>query len=300
MHELTRADTTSAHVAEQQLVPAPARPVAPAEEAAPSPDSPPPAAPPQSEVGPPSRTLRLARGLVGAAMGTVGLVGDGLSTAQAVNKRVIKAAEVVTAPIRKPLDALGVTELAMRPVNAVTKRVDSTVNQLEESGKSILQQSESLTLRTIDSTVDAVLDYLRDNPAVEELVTSLVQKLLPQLADDPAILDLVRKQVVKILPELMEEELVQGLIRTQGDRYIDYLNAHPDSVQNLVQGQSLNLAGEVMNEVRERTVTADTFVELVARRLFKRPGREELPEPPEIVKRRAEFVRLPGDFAEQG
>ena len=168
MHELTRTDTTSAHVAEQQLIPAPARPVAPAEEAAPSPDRAPPTAPPQSEVGPPSRTLRLARGLVGAAMGTVGLVGDGLSTAQAVNKRVIKAAEVVTAPIRKPLDALGVTELAMRPVNAVTERVDSTVNQLEESGKSILQQSESLTLRTIDSTVDAVLAVKRAQPLAKE------------------------------------------------------------------------------------------------------------------------------------
>ena len=91
-------------------------------------------------------------------------------------------------------------------------------------------------------------------------------------------------------------EQIQALIRQQGDIYIDYLNDHPDAVQNLVSGQSLSIAGQVMDEVRERTVTADTVAEMFARRILGRKARTEVEEPPEVVQRRASVAVLPSDY----
>ena len=75
-----------------------------------------------------------------------------------------------------------------------------------------------------------------------------------------------------------------------------YLNAHPEQVQNLVQGQTIGMTTEIMNEVRERAVTADSVVEMLVRRVLGRKQREQLPEPPPEVQRRAEVARLPSDF----
>ena len=57
-------------------------------------------------------------------------------------------------------------------------------------------------------------------------------------------------------------------------------------VQELVQQQGVGLAGEVVDQVRERTFTADTVVERLARALTRRPPR--LTPPP------ADLSELPG------
>jgi len=62
-------------------------------------------------------------------------------------------------------------------------------------------------------------------------------------------------------------------------------------VQELVQKQGTGLAGEVIEEVRERAVSADTLVERVVRSLLGRTPREQLPEPPAAVRIRAEHIR---------
>ncbi len=62
-------------------------------------------------------------------------------------------------------------------------------------------------------------------------------------------------------------------------------------VQELVQKQSTGLAGEVIEEVRERAVSADTLMERMARSLLRRTPREQLPEPPAAVRIRAEHIR---------
>jgi hypothetical protein len=46
--------------------------------------------------------------------------------------------------------------------------------------------------------------------------------------------------------------------------------AHEPAIQNLVQSQGTTLAGEVLGEVRERTVSADIYVDSLTRRLFRR------------------------------
>ena len=93
---------------------------------------------------------------------------------------------------------------------------------------------------------------------------------------------------------------LQKLIRLNGDDYITYLNANPEQVQNLVQGQTIGMTTEIMNEVRARTVTADSTLEMFVRRILGRKQREELPLPPPEVQRRADVARLPSDFVEDG
>lgn len=266
---------------------------------------------------------RVVTGLAGAAFEGLETVEGGVAALWNLNKAVLRTAGKVTEPLRKPLDALGVTELVGRPVEAIAHNVEETVARLEEKGRVGLAQTGQITVEAIGSTVggtvDAVLAYLTSNPRVDALISAQVERLLPLLASHPAVEDLVRKKVAAILPQLKEDPDVraliqaqaaaylanaqktldptlQGLIRQQGDAYIDYLNAHPTAVQTLVQGQSMNLANEVMNEVRERSVTADSLAELIARRLLGRKQRADLPPPPVEVQRRAETSRIPSDF----
>jgi hypothetical protein len=49
--------------------------------------------------------------------------------------------------------------------------------------------------------------------------------------------------------------------------------AKEPAIQNLIQSQSTTLAGEVLGEVRERTVSADIYVDSLLRRLFRRARR---------------------------
>jgi hypothetical protein len=67
------------------------------------------------------------------------------------------------------------------------------------------------------------------------------------------------------------------------DSYIEYLTHNPE-VKDLVQRQSTGLATEVVEEVRERTVSADTFLEGIARTLLRKVPRAYLPEPPPEVR----------------
>ncbi|MBN2146262.1 MAG: hypothetical protein JW726_02695 [Anaerolineales bacterium] len=81
--------------------------------------------------------------------------------------------------------------------------------------------------------------------------------------------------------------LVNTAISSTVDRSIETLTTNPE-VQELVQKQSTGLANEMLEEVRERTVSADNFLEGIARRILRRKPREELPEPPfEVIERAA-------------
>ena len=307
-----------------------------------------------------SMTGRAIDGVVGVAAGTHGIMRKGFSRAWGINKRILNTAAM---PIRVPMNALGVTDLARLPRDTVAARVQSTVGSLEETGRAEVQRSRQRAGSTLASTIDAIVDYLAQSPAVDALIELQIDKLLPLLAEHPAVERLIQVQVDKILPVLAESpaiqslimaqldqilpelsdsadiqklieaqvddflpkladnfaiqqlirkqagayllyltqnsEQIQALIRQQGDIYIDYLNDHPDAVQNLVSGQSLSIAGQVMDEVRERTVTADTVAEMFARRILGRKARTEVEEPPEVVQRRASTAVLPSDFVQQ-
>ncbi len=262
---------------------------------------------------------RVVSGLAGAAFEGLENVNNGISALWNFNKSVLHTAGEITAPLRRPLDVLGVSEFVRQPVEAVVTNVEERVAQLEEKGRAGLAQTSSFTIQTISGTIDAIIEYLRTNPQVDKLIHDKIDQVLPLLANNVEVQKLVRKQVDAILPTLAGDPTIQqliqtqatlylatlqgtldanlqGLIRQQGDAYIDYLNANPQSVKNLVQGQSMSLAGEVMDEVRERTVTADSVAEMIVRRILGRKQREQLEPPPPYVQRRAQTARLPSDF----
>jgi hypothetical protein len=91
-----------------------------------------------------------------------------------------------------------------------------------------------------------------------------------------------------------EEQHSRQLARVALDQTIDqtfrYLTENPE-VTELVETQSTSLANELVEEVRERSVSADTLLEGMARSLLHRPARAELPGSPEAVRTHAASLR---------
>jgi len=277
---------------------------------------------------------RVIETAVGAAAGAGELARRSARTIGGLNRRVWR----MTEPVRRPLDALGVTDLVHGPVQTVAEAVETQVDALQALGRSELDASRQRVVSTLGGTIDGIIAYLANNPqvdaligvqidkllpllaehpaverlievqvdkilpklatsaAIQALILAQVEQILPELADDPGIQQLVMAQVDAILPELAESAAILDLIRVQGDRYIDYLNEHPDKVQNLISGQSVGLAGQMLDEVRERTVTADSVAELLVRNLLRKKPRSEVAEPPPNVQARAASRILPSDF----
>jgi hypothetical protein len=94
-------------------------------------------------------------------------------------------------------------------------------------------------------------------------------------------------------------ELARIALTEQVDNSIQYLTSNSE-VQELVQSQSVGLIGEIVEETRERTVSADYFIEAWARTILRRPLRSELPEPPQDLKLRAlPFKRIQGKIVKK-
>jgi hypothetical protein len=74
------------------------------------------------------------------------------------------------------------------------------------------------------------------------------------------------------------------------DDFINYLGDKPE-VQELIAGQTTGLAGEVLDEVRERTVSGDSFLEGIVRAVLRKAPRAELPPPSMEIRQSA--VKVP-------
>jgi hypothetical protein len=269
-----------------------------------------------------SPASRLVDGMFGVALEAQDAVAGGLAALWDVNKRVLETTEKLAAPVLAPLDSLGVTDFVRQPVAAVAEQVEGAFSQFEERGRQSINAGTFLPREVIGEIAEVIVEILTTSPAVDSLVGLHVKKVLAQLPNEPALTALVRQQVRQVLPLLVRDavladliraqvgeymdylrqnpEVLQTLIRSQGDRYIDYLNANPQAVQNLVQGQTTGLAGDVRDEIRERTVTGDSLAEMIVRGVLRRKPREELPPPPEEAQRRAKTHRLPSDYTQTG
>ena len=124
----------------------------------------------------------------------------------------------------------------------------------------------------------------------DEVTGLLIEDIVRFVGDNPGVKALIDTQVAGLATRA---ETLDPLVQEVGDRYIAYLNEHPDDVQNLVQGQAAGMAAEVRDDVRTVTVTGDTFLETLARALLRRTPREDLPPPSTDVQRQA----MPGRFA---
>ncbi len=73
------------------------------------------------------------------------------------------------------------------------------------------------------------------------------------------------------------------------DDFIDYLADKPE-IQELIAGQTTGLAAEVLDEVRERTVSGDSFLEGLVRAVLRKAPRAEVPPPPMEVRQSAVVI----------
>jgi hypothetical protein len=166
------------------------------------------------------------------------------------------------------------------PDLAEVPEIDEAIQRLADSYIAYLSQQPPQVLESfIRSQIEwAITDlYQHPPPALRQLVREQVAEILPELLGMPALDELVREVANNYIAFLSEHpEHVQSLIRDQGDVYITYLTQNPEQVQTLIQGQSKGLVSEVTDEVRARTVTADSFVETLARSVLRRGQREQL------------------------
>lgn len=86
--------------------------------------------------------------------------------------------------------------------------------------------------------------------------------------------------------DVQSRTLTQTALSGAVDSSVSFMATNED-IQELVQSQGVSLAGEIIEEIRERTVSADNFLEAVYRTALRRPSRSELPEPPSEVKEQA-------------
>jgi hypothetical protein len=84
--------------------------------------------------------------------------------------------------------------------------------------------------------------------------------------------------------------LAQTALTGTVDEAVDYMAEMP-GVQQLITGQTTSIAGEIAEEIRERTVAADILLEGLARMVFRRKPRYKLPPPPAEVQMSAVTLR---------
>ncbi|MCA9951612.1 MAG: hypothetical protein KDE48_18305 [Anaerolineales bacterium] len=89
--------------------------------------------------------------------------------------------------------------------------------------------------------------------------------------------------------EPVSRELARRTYQEIIDEFIEDL-ADNEELQDLVAQQSLGLASEVRDEIRERTVTGDNVLEGIVRRIMRRTPRAELPIPPPEVQKWAQYT----------
>ncbi len=101
------------------------------------------------------------------------------------------------------------------------------------------------------------------------------------------------------IEEQRSKELAKIAFDKTNDMYLAYLAENPE-VRDLLQAQSSGLAYEMVEEVRERTVSTDTLLEDKVRALLHRAPRATLDAPPPEVRHRATTARPsePTDTAE--
>lgn len=141
-------------------------------------------------------------------------------------------------------------------------------------GLSALEKLSNQTIAAVGETASPVLSQTRVARAVTRRFSALVARGETQVG---------RWAQRGAVEEPLGRKMLQEAIGDTVDDFIEHL-AENEELQDLVQKQSIGLAGEMVNETRRRTITADYLIERLARALLRRPRREELPEPSPEVK----------------
>jgi hypothetical protein len=76
------------------------------------------------------------------------------------------------------------------------------------------------------------------------------------------------------MEEQQSRQMAQEAVVDVIDELLDYMARNPE-VRQLIEQQGLSMADSAVGEVRERTATADMWIERIARSLLHRPASEE-------------------------
>ena len=192
-------------------------------------------------------------------------------------------------------------------------RVQAVVAYWVETGRKEEPYSKLMAQDIIPELIDEIVLSLSENEAIQTLIQVQVGMYLRHVIENPVEMDnlvqtvadryiaylntdnvdrvqkLVQVQVSEYLAYAKgNPEELEALVEVIGDRYLAYLKEeNPEAIQEIVQGQSIGLVGEIADEVRARTVTSDSVVEMFMRSLLRRPARQELPLPPPEVLEQA-------------
>lgn len=197
-----------------------------------------------------------------------------------------------------------VDSIPLRPLRngfgSMVARGEVEVGQWAEITAKEAARSRVLARETVNYALDDIIRDLSKNPALEALIKSQIDQLaidLPQTTQIDVLVRVLANNYITYLSENPDE--VQGLIRTQGDTYLAHLEENPEQVQSLVQGQSAGMIEDITGEIREFTVTGDSFLELLARKLFRRAPRAALSELPPVNLPSTPGARLKGELVQQ-
>lgn len=194
--------------------------------------------------------------------------------ASMVSNNIDRLSRMAVAPL-KPITDSSLFQPIRERVDSLAARGQQELDRIIQDGQIGEQRSRQISQQVLNTVVGEVIGDISRNPQIQVLIQQQVEILAEESPASPELDELVRKLA---------------------DNYINYLNEHPEQVQNLIAGQSLSLTTQIREEVNERMVTGDSLLEMLARRLFRRPPREELPGPPPNVKARAAQAIMDSDF----
>jgi hypothetical protein len=83
------------------------------------------------------------------------------------------------------------------------------------------------------------------------------------------------------MEEQQSQDMTQEAMVSVIDELLDYMARNPE-VRELIEQQGMSMADSAVGEVRERTETADMWIERVARGLLHRPASENPAQPAAI------------------
>ena len=171
---------------------------------------------------------------------------------------------------------------------------ESTADQLRYSAIGMIfntQESLSKSLKTVDrlSGVTGGLLEIVVGPLYSSRLLAPVRQRVDRLAEHGQ--SLVDEWIERgRVEEARSRALASTALVEEVNSSIDYLTSN-DEVQELVKSQSVGLVGEVVEETRERTVSADNYLEAWVRTMLRRPLLPNPLEPPPEVKARAVPLR---------
>jgi len=135
--------------------------------------------------------------LVGLAFETPNYMKAGLKRLGQAQRSVWRK----TAPLRLPLDLLGVTEFTRQWMEGFVERIQSDSERLEEIGEAEAQASRALGQVAVLDIFDIVLDYLSENSEVQDLIKSQTSSMTENVIGE------VRERTVSA------DNLIETLIR---------------------------------------------------------------------------------------